>query len=307
MYIQEPSFQNPEHLGWFVDRNVGHRPTPTGHETLTSQSAQGILTNATDLQALIDGVRRPDMIDPNDHIKLGEQRRHFLKADLKHSSLFAWWESIHHFRLLHQQILVIPGRLSQLALIGEAMHLIQDSFAPAHVVRDPKTREITQVRYYGPGAFPSFLPMKATPQAHTYLVDPEDNIFMPSGGTLKPEAQEAVQAGREYLSLALRHLGLTQPQATAQIEQELEDFISRRLWFNMPMIRPGSRGPTVSVLQQRLNRWLKKASNPRLPLLPVSGIFGRQTTAAVKAFQKEMGLKVDGLVGWGTWLKLRNL
>jgi hypothetical protein len=306
MYIQDSSSQISKHLGWFIDRNVGPHATPTGHETLTERSAQGILTNQAEIKALIDGARRPDFVDPNDHIKPGEQRRHFLKADLKHSSLFAWMESVRHFRSLHQQILSSNNRAAQLALIGEAMHLVQDSFAPAHAVRDPKTREIVRVRFYGPGPL-SFLPIKPTPQAHTYLVDPEDNIFMASTGNLKPEALEAIQAGREYLSLALRHLGMPQPQSLPLIDQELEAFIARRLWFNMPTLRPGSRGPAVTVLQQRLNVWLSRTPKIQIPLLPGSELFGRQTAQTVRVFQKEMGLKVDGVVGKGTWQKLRNL
>ena len=42
--------------------------------------------------------------------------------------------------------------------------------------------------------------------------------------------------------------------------------------------------------------------------VPVTGIFGRQTRAAVRAFQEAHGLPVDGVIGtdtWGALLKLR--
>ena len=34
------------------------------------------------------------------------------------------------------------------------------------------------------------------------------------------------------------------------------------------------------------------------------GTFGKQTLAAVKQFQKDCGIKVDGIVGKDTWGKL---
>ena len=33
----------------------------------------------------------------------------------------------------------------------------------------------------------------------------------------------------------------------------------------------------------------------------VDGVFGKQTLATVKAFQKNCGIKVDGIVGKDTW------
>ncbi len=51
-------------------------------------------------------------------------------------------------------------------------------------------------------------------------------------------------------------------------------------------LRFGSSGELVGVLQQRLF---------------VDNIFGHVTEDAVKAFQKEHGLKVDGIVGFDTW------
>ena len=39
----------------------------------------------------------------------------------------------------------------------------------------------------------------------------------------------------------------------------------------------------------------------------VDGNFGRATEAAVKAFQTDSGLKVDGIIGPATWAKLDSL
>lgn len=57
------------------------------------------------------------------------------------------------------------------------------------------------------------------------------------------------------------------------------------------MLKKGSRGELIKQLQRALN------------LIP-DGIFGSLTEEAVKAFQKTNGLKVDGIVGEKTWLKL---
>lgn len=42
------------------------------------------------------------------------------------------------------------NRAYQFSLIGEALHLIQDSFAPAHVEREQRTGDILNIRVYDP-------------------------------------------------------------------------------------------------------------------------------------------------------------
>jgi N-acetyl-anhydromuramyl-L-alanine amidase AmpD len=61
----------------------------------------------------------------------------------------------------------------------------------------------------------------------------------------------------------------------------------------LPILRITARGASVRVLQQRLNA---KGQN-----VTVDGIFGQQTLAAVKDFQRAEGLGVDGIVGPVTW------
>jgi hypothetical protein len=56
-------------------------------------------------------------------------------------------------------------------------------------------------------------------------------------------------------------------------------------------IRNGSRGDDVVYLQAELH-------------LPVDGYFGKETEAAVKQFQKKVGLVEDGIVGKYTWEKI---
>lgn len=68
-------------------------------------------------------------------------------------------------------------------------------------------------------------------------------------------------------------------------------------------LQTGSSGNYVTVLQVMLNRIGQ--NYPAIPRIsPVDGVFGSQTEAAVKAFQRIFNLTTDGIVGQGTWYKL---
>jgi Putative peptidoglycan binding domain len=61
-----------------------------------------------------------------------------------------------------------------------------------------------------------------------------------------------------------------------------------------PLLRRGSRGDLVVWAQEHLAAAVS-------PTLPVTGIFGRQTTTAVRDFQFSRGLPEDGAIGTTTW------
>jgi peptidoglycan hydrolase-like protein with peptidoglycan-binding domain len=65
-----------------------------------------------------------------------------------------------------------------------------------------------------------------------------------------------------------------------------------------PTLHPGSTGPDVRRLQRILV--MVGAGAPTDPG-PVDGNFGTHTTDAVRAYQGEHGLGVDGIVGDRTW------
>jgi peptidoglycan hydrolase-like protein with peptidoglycan-binding domain len=71
-----------------------------------------------------------------------------------------------------------------------------------------------------------------------------------------------------------------------------------------PQVKLGSKGATVIELQYRLNIFLAVNATGLAPL-KVDGIFGSKTHAAARAFQKAMGLVVDGIVGPQTWRRLQ--
>lgn len=62
---------------------------------------------------------------------------------------------------------------------------------------------------------------------------------------------------------------------------------------NAAVVKSGSRGATVRTIQTKLKRWGYYTGS-------VDGIFGSQTTAAVKYFQRKNGLTADGIVGKAT-------
>ena len=66
------------------------------------------------------------------------------------------------------------------------------------------------------------------------------------------------------------------------------------------LLRIGSTGEGVRTLQQRL---IEKGYKPG----PVDGIFGAQTASALREFQRNAGLSVDGVVGLQTWAALQSL
>lgn len=66
-----------------------------------------------------------------------------------------------------------------------------------------------------------------------------------------------------------------------------------------PTLKRGNKGEKVAILQQLLiDRGYK------LPRYGTDGDFGAETEAAVRQFQKDHGLKVDGIAGEKTWASL---
>ncbi len=64
-----------------------------------------------------------------------------------------------------------------------------------------------------------------------------------------------------------------------------------------PTIRQGAKGSYVTLLQRLLESNL-------IPVGTIDGDFGTRTTNAVKTFQQNNNLTVDGIVGNNTWAKL---
>lgn len=71
-------------------------------------------------------------------------------------------------------------------------------------------------------------------------------------------------------------------------------------------LRLGSAGEDVRTIQRELNRIAQ--NYPSIPTIPVNyGVFDAETEASVKQFQKIFNLTQDGIVGKGTWYKLKSI
>ncbi|MFE5942791.1 peptidoglycan-binding protein [Streptomyces sp. NPDC056480] len=66
-----------------------------------------------------------------------------------------------------------------------------------------------------------------------------------------------------------------------------------------PLLRMGDSGPFVVRLQEDL-------TTHGYAVGQVDGIFGPKTDAAVRQFQSDQGLVVDGIVGPATWTALEG-
>lgn len=67
----------------------------------------------------------------------------------------------------------------------------------------------------------------------------------------------------------------------------------------------GSSGTKVRQMQEQLNRIAR--AYPAMPTIPVDGVYGSQTQAAVEKFQSIFGLPVTGNVDYRTWYKISEI
>jgi peptidoglycan hydrolase-like protein with peptidoglycan-binding domain len=70
-----------------------------------------------------------------------------------------------------------------------------------------------------------------------------------------------------------------------------------------PLLVPGTSGFAVVELKRRLRHWYESRGEP-LPRRLRGPVYGTSAVEAVKRFQRENGLKVDGIVGAETWRAL---
>jgi hypothetical protein len=83
----------------------------------------------------------------------------------------------------------------------------------------------------------------------------------------------------------------------AVVKSELEQIAEFVTALQASILRRGDRGLFVDALQRQLERHGFPVGKP-------DGVFGRKTDRAVRAFQQDAGLAVDGIVGPASWVEL---
>jgi peptidoglycan hydrolase-like protein with peptidoglycan-binding domain len=96
-------------------------------------------------------------------------------------------------------------------------------------------------------------------------------------------------------------------QITIEVVAELQNVLSgstkneKTVSVPLRQIKKGDRGQEVLVVQVLLTRYGYRDQNGNK--LDIDADFGSKTEFAVKSFQRENELKVDGVCGYQTWVR----
>lgn len=116
-------------------------------------------------------------------------------------------------------------------------------------------------------------------------------------GIFGPRTEQAVKLFQSHKGLVVD--GIVGPKTWTALEIALHSPSTTPPPASHPLLKRGSTGSEVRYLQESL---IKLGYTPG----PVDGIFGPLTEGAVKKFQADHGLVVDGIVGPKTWAALDN-
>ena len=119
------------------------------------------------------------------------------------------------------------------------------------------------------------------------LVEIKDLNYDQINGHFGGSTETAVKDFQQSQSLTMD--GIVGPQTWSKLPADPDT----------PLLSEGATGPAVSALQKGLKTY--SAQNPAVDPGPVDGIFGHRTLAAVRAYQADRGVPVDGIVGDLTW------
>lgn len=104
-------------------------------------------------------------------------------------------------------------------------------------------------------------------------------------GTFDPTTEQAVKDFQEGAGLTVD--GIVGPMTWQALPADP----------NTPLLARGESGSVVTALQKGLKKYSTPATDPGA----VDGDFGPQTETAVKAYQQDRSIQVDGIVGDQTW------
>jgi len=111
--------------------------------------------------------------------------------------------------------------------------------------------------------------------------------FSSIAGNFGPKTQDAVKSFQQGNSLTPD--GVVGPMTWQALPADP----------NTPRLARGSTGPVVSALQKGLVTF--GGPNTSTDPGPIDGEFGQRTESAVRAYQTQQNISVDGIVGDQTW------
>lgn len=193
---------------------------PEGHQSMVRKVALAVGgMTAAEIAAMADVQKVVDQWSLS--LNPSEQKRHFLRREVCQRIPDAWSETINHLKALYGSMLAEPVRLKKFSLIGECLHLIQDSFSSAHTERSwggvGGRHPILFIRFFGVKGLPFPVEHRTLPP------DPRDTV---SGvRKLTTWAAEAITASIPFVQMALRHIGGSSSTASA----DLNAYINRHL------------------------------------------------------------------------------
>lgn len=215
---------------WTEGKYLGLIDVKHGHVELTANAAASAGFGGDDLEALKRGVARPDQSPTSitEQIDECQQHRHALRAAFCQDMPSAIERIRSYLRNLYDCILSMAApqdperRKAQFELIGEALHLIQDSYSPAHMERDfggpGKVHAIKYIRFWNP------ITLAGDPMEHNFPVDPRDNLTLASFPI--DWVKEALTASREFLQMVKRHIA---DPGDSKVRPERDAYINKHL------------------------------------------------------------------------------
>jgi hypothetical protein len=213
-------------FGWSVKTPI----SAEGHEVLTRMAVGPSRTIAFQVTGIpksrvLTSAELDEIIAGNVSVDLGfkytgvvfslnkdEQKRHSLRREYGQPLPAALADVIGSLRAQHAGILAEGDPKKRLRRIGQALHLVQDSFSPAHTDRRSGSGWcISYIKNFGRGSYPV---------EHGKPSDDRDKIANPAS---RASAAAATAASRVYLAIVFKAIyGHTAPDPVAVSESAAE-------------------------------------------------------------------------------------
>ncbi|MBZ5701862.1 MAG: hypothetical protein LAN84_08440 [Acidobacteriia bacterium] len=230
-------------IGWTVRMPgypSGPEVTPAGHEQITMNAIGPAKTisfpvggrpvsvklSAPEIGAIIAGNRSVDLgwygTGTAFAFKEEEQRRHSLRRNYGQNIADALCDIVGSLRAQHRGILAEANPLERMRKIGQALHLVQDSYSPAHTQRRSDSAWcIEYIRNFGRGG----LPLVGSDKEHRVPSDERDKIAYAKS---KGAARKAEDSSRRYLQIVLKAIvgrANADPAAGSESAADFERFL----------------------------------------------------------------------------------